>query len=153
MTAGPNDDFAGMVRRMGLTRVKHRVGAATLLQDEEPQFNNDSRGGRRASRPAYLIHMLAKHATPMNASRTVLGPVPARDSSLVTRTRSMLVLLSADAIVNPPIRSMIVDENIWENTYLYHYVSRHLSKACKQRTLWHPAEVAAHLTRHEKRGV
>ena len=75
--------------------VKQSVGAATLL-----------------------IHMLAKHATPMNASRTVLGRSPARLSTRVIRTRSMAVLLRADAIVNPPMRSMIVGENMTEKTYL-----------------------------------
>lgn len=80
-------------------RVKHNVGAATLL-----------------------IHMLAKHETPINARRTVLGFEPARLSTRVINTRSMFVLLSADEIVNPPIRSMIVGENIMENTYLVHQV-------------------------------
>lgn len=96
MMAGPNDERAGIVRRMGRISVKHNVGAATLL-----------------------IHMLAKHATPMNASNTMLGLVPARLSSRVMSRRSMLVLLSADAMVNPPMRSMIVGENITENTYLH----------------------------------
>ena len=75
--------------------VKHNVGAATLL-----------------------IHMLAKHATPINESNTTLGFVPAKLNTRVMSTRSMLVLLSADAIVNPPIKSMIVGENMTENMYL-----------------------------------
>lgn len=61
----------------------------------------------------HLIHILAKHATPMNANSTVLGRVPARLSTRVIKTRSIAVLLSAEAIVKPPIRSMIVGENIW----------------------------------------
>jgi hypothetical protein len=92
---GAKFDFAGRVLRIGLMRVKHRVGAATLL-----------------------IHMLAKQETPMKASRTVLGRVPARLSTRVINTRSIFVLLSADEIVNPPIKSIIVGENIAENMYL-----------------------------------
>ena len=65
-----------------------------------------------------LIHMLAKHDTHMNANSTVLGRVPARLRTLVMSTRSMLVLLSADEIVKPPMRSMIVGENMLEKTYL-----------------------------------
>lgn len=76
-------------------REKHNVGAATLL-----------------------IHMLAKHATPMNASKTMLGLVPARLSTFVINTRSMAVLLRADAMVKPPMRSMIVGENMTEKMYL-----------------------------------
>jgi len=62
--------------------------------------------------------MLAKHATPINASKTVLGRVPAMLSTLVMRTRSIAVLLRADAIVKPPINSMMVGENMTENMYL-----------------------------------
>lgn len=62
--------------------------------------------------------MLAKHETPMNASNTVLGRVPAMLSTLVMRTRSIAVLLKAEAIVNPPINSMIVGENMTEKIYL-----------------------------------
>lgn len=62
--------------------------------------------------------MLAKHETPMNASNTVLGCVPAMLSTLVMRTRSIAVLLKAEAIVNPPINSMIVGENMTEKIYL-----------------------------------
>jgi len=62
--------------------------------------------------------MLAKHDTPMNARSTVLGREPARLSTFVIKTRSMLVLLSAEEIVKPPISSMIVGENMIEKTYL-----------------------------------
>ena len=62
--------------------------------------------------------MLAKHETPMNASKTVLGRVPAMLSTLVMRMRSIAVLLRADAIVNPPINSMMVGENMTEKIYL-----------------------------------
>jgi len=92
---GPKDDFGGSVRRMGLIKVKHSVGAATLL-----------------------IHILAKHDTPMNARRTVLGREPAKASTRVIKTRSILVLLKADEMVKPPMSSIIVGENITEKTYL-----------------------------------
>jgi len=62
--------------------------------------------------------MLAKHETPINASKTVLGRVPAILRTLVMRMRSIAVLLRADAIVNPPINSMMVGENMTENIYL-----------------------------------
>ena len=62
--------------------------------------------------------MLAKQETPINASNTVLGRVPAILNTLVMRTRSMAVLLKADAIVNPPINSMMVGENMTEKIYL-----------------------------------
>jgi hypothetical protein len=62
--------------------------------------------------------MLAKHETPIKARSTVLGRVPAKLSTLVISTLSMLVLLSADEIVKPPISSIIVGENIIENTHL-----------------------------------
>jgi hypothetical protein len=78
--------------------VKHNVGAATLL-----------------------IHILAKHDTPITESNTTLGLVPAKLSTRVMSTRSMLVLLRADAIVNPPIKSIIVGENMTENIYLKSY--------------------------------
>jgi transposase-like protein len=54
----------------------------------------------------------------MNASKTVLGFVPARLRTRVISRRSMAVLLSAEAIVKPPMRSMMVGENICEKTYL-----------------------------------
>jgi hypothetical protein len=66
----------------------------------------------------YLIHMLAKHETPMTTRRTVLGFDPARLRIRVIKKRSMFVLLIADAIVKPPMSSMIVGENITEKTYL-----------------------------------
>ena len=66
----------------------------------------------------HLIHILAKHDTSIKANNTVFGFVPARLNTFVISTRSMLVLLSADEIVNPPMRSMIVGENIVEKTNL-----------------------------------
>lgn len=54
----------------------------------------------------------------MNASNTVLGRVPAMLSTLVMRMRSIAVLLKAEAIVNPPINSMMVGENMTEKIYL-----------------------------------
>ena len=65
-----------------------------------------------------LIHMLAKHETAIKESNTVLGRVPAKLRTRVISTRSILVLLNADAIVNPPMRSMMVGENMTENIYL-----------------------------------
>jgi hypothetical protein len=65
-----------------------------------------------------LIHMLAKHDTPMKVRRTVLGRVPARLRTRVINTRSMFVLLRADEIVKPPMSNIIVGENMIENTYL-----------------------------------
>ena len=65
-----------------------------------------------------LIHILAKHATPMNAKITVLGRSPATLSTRVISTRSIAVLLSADAIVKPPMRSIIVGENMTEKICL-----------------------------------
>ena len=67
---------------------------------------------------AHLIHMLAKQETPMKVSNTVLGRVPAKFKMRVIKMRSMFVLLSAEEMVKPPIRSMIVGENITEKTYL-----------------------------------
>lgn len=54
----------------------------------------------------------------MKARRTLFGFVPAKLSTRVMRTRSMAVLLNADAMVKPPMRSMMVGENIWEKMYL-----------------------------------
>jgi hypothetical protein len=65
-----------------------------------------------------LIHILAKQETPMKARSTELGLEPAKLKTLVINIRSMLVLLRAEEIVNPPIRSMIVGENMTENIYL-----------------------------------
>jgi hypothetical protein len=81
--------------RPTLISVKHSVGAATLL-----------------------IHMEAKHATPMKHSRTVCGRVPAKPNTRVMSNLSIFVLLNAEAIVNPPISSMIVGENMVEKIYL-----------------------------------
>lgn len=101
--------------RPTLIKVKHNVGAATLLISVHIY-------GQQISRiylaRTYLIHMLAKQETPMKDSRTVLGLVPATLKTRVIRTRSMLVLDRAEAIVNPPIKSMIVGENMTENMYL-----------------------------------
>lgn len=73
---------------------------------------------QQTSVSSHLIHILAKQDTPMKASRTVLGRVPARLSTRVINTRSMLVLLNAEEMVNPPIKSMIVGENMTEKMYL-----------------------------------
>lgn len=54
----------------------------------------------------------------MNARRTVLGLVPAKLKTRVMSIRSIFVLLSPDDIVNPPMRSIIVGENMTENIYL-----------------------------------
>jgi hypothetical protein len=62
--------------------------------------------------------MLAKQDTPMNDNKTVLGRVPAKLRTRVISSRSIFVLLNADAIVNPPISNMIVGENITEKIYL-----------------------------------
>lgn len=62
--------------------------------------------------------MLAKQETIIKARRTVLGRVPARLKTRVIITRSMLVLLKADEMVKPPIRSIIVGENMTEKTNL-----------------------------------
>jgi len=62
--------------------------------------------------------MLAKQATPIKLRITVLGRVPARLSTLVISTRSILVLLSALESVKPPSRSIIVGENMTEKMYL-----------------------------------
>lgn len=66
----------------------------------------------------HLINILAKQETPMNANSTVEGLDPARLRTRVMRIRSMLLLLNADEIVKPPIKSMIVGENIPEKTNL-----------------------------------
>ena len=62
---------------------------------------------------------LAKQDTSIKESKTTLGLVPARLRTLVIKMRSILVLLRADAIVKPPIRSIIVGENMIENMYLW----------------------------------
>lgn len=62
--------------------------------------------------------MLAKHDTAIKAKRTVLGFEPAMLNSRVINIRSIFVLLNAAEMVKPPMRSMIVGENITENTCL-----------------------------------
>ena len=84
---------------------------------------------------AHLIHMLAKQETPMKVSNTVLGRVPAKFKMRVIKMRSMFVLLSAEEMVKPPIRSMIVGENITEKTYLHtHDMSERTRATVKART-------------------
>lgn len=61
----------------------------------------------------------------MNASKTVRGRVPAKLSTLVIKIRSMAVLLNAEAIVNPPMSNMIVDENMTEKTNLIELIKGH----------------------------
>lgn len=92
-------------------------------------------GTAGACKSTHLIHMLAKHATPMTASSTTLGRVPAKLSTRVINTRSMFVFESAAAIVKPPIRSMIVGENITEKTQLpvYEYGTSSLKPAYTHR--------------------
>ena len=90
-----------------MINVKHKVGAATLLSN-----NLGIYALGRWNKVTHLIHMLAKHETPINVRSTTLGLVPARLKTRVMRMRSMLVLLRADAIVKPPMRSMMVGENI-----------------------------------------
>lgn len=62
--------------------------------------------------------MLAKQATPMNARSTTLGRLPAKLRTRVMSTRSMFVLLNAEAIVKPPMSNMIVGENMTEKMNL-----------------------------------
>jgi hypothetical protein len=102
--------------RLALIKVKQSVGAATLL------FKVVTSSIRYAMHAeagvTRLIHILAKQETAMKARRRVLGRVPARLNTRVTMTRSMLVLLRAEEMVKPPISSMIVGENMVENTNL-----------------------------------
>jgi hypothetical protein len=97
--------------------VKQSVGAATLLKGEHKVKTRGTETVGTCESP-HLIHMLAKHATPMTASSTTLGRVPAKLSTRVINTRSMFVFESAAAIVKPPMSSMIVGENITENIQL-----------------------------------
>ena len=62
--------------------------------------------------------MLAKQLTAINAKRTFGGFVPAMERTRVIRSLSMLVLERADEMVNPPMRSMMVDEKMFEKTKL-----------------------------------
>lgn len=72
-----------------MIRAKQSVGAATLL-----------------------IHIEANVATAIWLRRTTLGRVPAKLRIRVAMITSMRVLLRAAAMVKPPMRSMIVGENI-----------------------------------------
>ena len=62
--------------------------------------------------------MLAKQDTPINASNTVRGFEPAKLRTRVIIIRSILVLLRPEDIVKPPMRSMMVGENMTEKMYL-----------------------------------
>lgn len=94
--------------------MKHSVGAATLLG----KHANEHTKSLQKTLKTNLIHILAKHDTNMNASNTVRGFVPAKLSTRVINTRSMLVFDSAEEMVKPPMRSMIVGENMVENMNL-----------------------------------
>lgn len=54
----------------------------------------------------------------MKQSKTTLGRVPAKLNILVIKNLSMFVLLNAEAMVKPPISSIIVGENMTEKMYL-----------------------------------
>jgi hypothetical protein len=97
--------------------VKQSVGAATLLKGKNKVTTRGTETMGACESP-HLIHMLAKHATPMTASSTTLGRVPAKLSTRVINTRSIFVFESAAAIVKPPMSSIIVGENITENIQL-----------------------------------
>lgn len=73
---------------------KHKTGAATLL-----------------------IHMLAKAATNMFVTRTVLGLVPALLRTNVAILLAMSYLDRAAATVKPPRRSMMTGVHIAEKIY------------------------------------
>ncbi len=60
----------------------------------------------------FEIHILAKVATPILVSRTVLGFVPALLNTNVAIILAMLYLLKAAAIVKPPSRSMMTGVHI-----------------------------------------
>ena len=68
----------------------------------------------------HLIHILAKQLTIINDKSTVAGFVPAMLNTRVMMSLSMLVLLNAEEMVNPPMRSMMVGEKMVENTNLRH---------------------------------
>ena len=83
----------------------------------------------------------------MKARRTLLGCVPAKLRTRVIKTRSMLVLLKADEIVNPPMSNMIVGENITEKTNLmFNFQPNYWLQTdiCMWLTLWHLAEPFEH---------
>jgi hypothetical protein len=65
-----------------------------------------------------LIHILANVATNMSTSKTTLGRVPAAFKIRVAVMTSRRVFDNTAAMVKPPIRSMIVGENICEKMYL-----------------------------------
>jgi hypothetical protein len=62
--------------------------------------------------------MLANVATHINTSKMTLGLEPAALRIREAVMTSNRVFERTAAIVNPPIRSMIVGENIWEKMYL-----------------------------------
>jgi hypothetical protein len=62
--------------------------------------------------------MLAKVATHMSTRRTTLGFDPAALRMRVAVMTSSLVLERTAAMVKPPMRSIMVGENIWEKMYL-----------------------------------
>mmetsp|Transcript_21687 Transcript_21687/g.55213 ORF Transcript_21687/g.55213 Transcript_21687/m.55213 type:complete len:359 (-) Transcript_21687:980-2056(-) len=81
--------LTSMVRRIGCTREKHSTGAATLE-----------------------IHMDAKVATNMEASSTLRGLRPTRDSTATASCFAIKCLDSAAAMEKPPSSSMMVCENM-----------------------------------------
>jgi len=107
---------SGDRKRLTLIKVKQRVGAATLLEYHHHSKNSEL--GTAKTKTLHLIHILAKHETPMKARRTLLGRVPAKLKTRVMITRSMLVLLNADEMVKPPISNIMVGENMIEKTNL-----------------------------------
>ena len=80
--------------------------------------SNQHRVSPSTWRRIHLIHILAKHATPMNARRTVPWRSWAMLSTHVMSTPSITVLLSADAIVKPPKRSVAVCEKLTQKMCL-----------------------------------
>jgi len=73
---------------------------------------------QRTGAATLLMSMLAKAATNMLATRTVLGTVPALLRMKVAKRLSSLHLESAAARVKPPRRSMITGLHIAEKTNL-----------------------------------
>jgi hypothetical protein len=63
--------------------------------------------------------MLANVATHMSTRRTTLGLVPAALRMREAVMTSRRVLERTAAMVKPPMRSMMVGENIWEKMYLW----------------------------------
>ena len=114
-SAGPKGALCGRVRRMGRTREKQSVGAAT-----------------------FEIHIEEKHETSIMLRRTRVGDPPppppllplARplcppppppevyDNTRVIRILSIAVLESAEEMVNPPMRSIMVELKTTLNTHL-----------------------------------